>query len=74
MALNQRVSQEGIEELVSRFHHSSHNNPDLVLAEICTKKGESTFYKYVCVYYHMLVHSVVWEATYMHCCIKDLVY
>lgn len=38
VALNQRVSQEGMEELVSHRHHSSQNNPDLVLAEIDTKK------------------------------------
>ena len=38
VALNQRVSQEVMEELVSHMHHSSQNNPDLVLAEIDTKK------------------------------------
>ncbi len=45
VALKQRVSQDAIEELVSRYHHSSQNNPDLILADLCTKKKEVTYYR-----------------------------
>lgn len=39
VALNQRISQEEVEELVSQRHHSSRNNPELILAETFSAKN-----------------------------------